>query len=426
MTKIIIVSLLVVIILEILLFKLVNFLRNYFNNSQNWIKNRFVTNIITENKDYFPKIEREELNRFKIYMEDKDLGTTYKKNTSVVEKYYKNKIIKTRYTIDKKGSRLNKLYKNKNLISCYGDSLSFCRYTNDNQTWEYYLSKLTKSNVKNYGVGNYGLDQSYLKFLNNTYENSKTIIFAVGPETIRRDLSLWKHYYEFGNIFYFKPAFLLNKKKQLVKHPLKVKNISLKTNFFKIHKKIKNYDFFYKEKFLKYLWSRPYLFSTIINFPRKFMIILFFSLKYIELEKKNKLTKIINEKIFSEMNLLGGLRYDFLDRLNYFKDNKYYNNSIYLLKKIKNEIKKRNKKILLVIIPAHYDYVYLKKTKKNYYKNFISECEKYVDCLDLGQYLNYDEKKIFSDKGFGGHYNAYGNKIISKIIYNHLKKNKYI
>ena len=326
MTKIIIVSLLVVIILEILLFKLVNFLRNYFNNSQNWIKNRFVTNIITENKDYFPKIEREELNRFKIYMEDKDLGTTYKKNTSVVEKYYKNKIIKTRYTIDKKGSRLNKLYKNKNLISCYGDSLSFCRYTNDNQTWEYYLSKLTKSNVKNYGVGNYGLDQSYLKFLNNTYENSKTIIFAVGPETIRRDLSLWKHYYEFGNIFYFKPAFLLNKKKQLVKHPLKVKNISLKTNFFKIHKKIKNYDFFYKEKFLKYLWSRPYLFSTIINFPRKFMIILFFSLKYIELEKKNKLTKIINEKIFSEMNLLGGLRYDFLDRLNYFKDNKYYNN----------------------------------------------------------------------------------------------------
>ena len=172
---------------------------------------------------------------------------------------------------------------------------------------------------------------------------------------------MWKHYYEFGNIFYFKPAFLLNKKKQLVKHPLKVKNISLKTNFFKIHKKIKNYDFFYKEKFLKYLWSRPYLFSTITNFPRKFMIILFFSLKYIELEKKNKLAKIINEKIFSEMNLLGGLRYDFLDRLNYFKDNKYYNNSIYLLKKIKNEIKKRNKKILLVIIPAHYDYVYLKK-----------------------------------------------------------------
>ena len=90
----------------------------------------------------------------------------------------------------------------------------------------------------------------------------------------------------FGNIYYFKPAFLLNKKNQLIKHSLKIKDISLKTNFFKIHEKIKKNDFFYKEKFSKYMWSRPYLFSMLKNFKRKFVIILFFSLKYIEIKKK--------------------------------------------------------------------------------------------------------------------------------------------
>ena len=426
MIKITIILLILLIIAEYFLSTLVNFLREFFDNSQNWIKNKYVTNIIIKKKDYFPKINNEELIKFKLYMADRELGTTYKKNTTVIEKYYKKKVIKTRYTIDKKGSRINNIYKNKNHISCYGDSLAFCRYVNDKETWQYYLSQHTKSNIKNYGVGNYGLDQSYLKFQKNKNDKSKVIIFAVGPETIRRDLSLWKHYYEFGNIYYFKPAFLLNKKNQLIKHSLKIKDISLKTNFFKIHEKIKKNDFFYKEKFSKYMWSRPYLFSMLKNFKRKFVIILFFSLKYIEIKKKNNLIKKINTNIFNEMNLLGGLKYDFLDRLRYFKDKCYYNSSIQLIKKINKDIKKRNKRVLLIIMPAHYDYLYLKKNKNHYYKKFITDCKKNLDCLDLGQYMNQDEKKIFADKGFGGHYNANGNKIISKIIFKHLKRNQYI
>ena len=93
MVKILILFLFFLICLEIFLYRLVNFLRKYYNNSHNWLKNRYVTNIITKNKDLFPKIIKEDLFKFKIYMHDKILGSTYKKNTSVIEKYYDNKKI---------------------------------------------------------------------------------------------------------------------------------------------------------------------------------------------------------------------------------------------------------------------------------------------------------------------------------------------
>ena len=108
------------------------------------------------------------------------------------------------------GERVNTLYKGKSYISSYGDSLTFCRYVNDNETWQFYLSKKLKTNIKNFGVGNYGLDQSYLRFKKNKknkIDNPKIIIFGFGIETIRRNLSVWKHFFEFGNLYNFKPRY---------------------------------------------------------------------------------------------------------------------------------------------------------------------------------------------------------------------------
>ena len=142
-----------------------------------------------------------------------------------------------------------------NYISSYGDSLCFCRYVNDDKTWQHSLSKKIKKNVRNFGVGNHGLDQAFLKFKRN-YEKKidrpKKVIFLFGPETIRRNVSLWKHYYEFGNYLNFKPAFLFNKlKKKYVLY--KIPNFR-KKNFFdlkRLQNKIHNEDVFYKNKFLK-------------------------------------------------------------------------------------------------------------------------------------------------------------------------------
>ena len=85
---------------------------------------------------------------------------------------------KSKWSINDKGARTNPKFDDlSSVISCYGDSFTFCRQVNDNETWEWYLSELTKSNVVNYGVGNYGLDQAILRLKREFPENkSKTLL----------------------------------------------------------------------------------------------------------------------------------------------------------------------------------------------------------------------------------------------------------
>ncbi len=59
-------------------------------------------------------------------------------------------------------------------------------------------------------MGNYGLDQSLLRLKREVPKNpTKFVIMGVVPETICRILSMWKHYYEYGNTFAFKPKFTI-------------------------------------------------------------------------------------------------------------------------------------------------------------------------------------------------------------------------
>ena len=82
----------------------------------------------------------------------------------------------TKWTINNEGGRNNLEFENiTSKISTYGDSFTFCRQVNDNETWEHYLSEINNSNVQNFGVGNYGIDQSLLR-LKKEYSNNSTKI----------------------------------------------------------------------------------------------------------------------------------------------------------------------------------------------------------------------------------------------------------
>ena len=201
MIYIIIFALLLVVLIENQLQKWVNFIRFKYDKSYSWPKKNIITNIITENLDKNPTYTKEEFFIHSLYLYDGFLGTNNKPNTHNNEiRYEKKKEILTKYSIDKIGKRGNNAVSNNlsNYISSYGDSLCFCRYVNDDKTWQHTLSKKIKKNVRNFGVGNHGLDQAFLKFKRN-YEKKidrpKKVIFLFGPETIRRNVSLWKHYY---------------------------------------------------------------------------------------------------------------------------------------------------------------------------------------------------------------------------------------
>ena len=112
-------------------------------------------------KDENPKFEEERINLFIRKSFDKELGWIRKANTSGKEE---NNGKTSFFKIDKKGSRFNPNNNNKykkNIIT-FGDSFTFCRQVNNNQTWQAFLAKSKKLNVSNYGVGNYGADQALI------------------------------------------------------------------------------------------------------------------------------------------------------------------------------------------------------------------------------------------------------------------------
>ena len=98
----------------------------------------------------------------------------------------------------------------------------------------------------NFGVGNYGVDQALLRLKREFSKHpTKIVIMGVVPETICRIVSVWKHYYEYGNTFGFKPRFYLkNNNLNLIENPIDEKNKFEKyQNYLD---EIKRYDFFYE------------------------------------------------------------------------------------------------------------------------------------------------------------------------------------
>ena len=214
-------------------------------------------------KDENPKISKYVLEKFLSHGYDAELGWVRKPNTEHSENGRDGKV---KWTTNNSGARTNpKFEEMKSDISCYGDSFSFCRQVNDDETWEHYLSELLKTNVQNFGVGNYGLDQAYLRLKREYSKNpTKIVMIGVVPDTISRIISMWKHYYEYGNTLGFKPRFKIHKKNlELLKNPIDIETkFSRYTEYLDY---IQKNDFFYKAKFRKEKITFPYCITILRN-----------------------------------------------------------------------------------------------------------------------------------------------------------------
>ena len=222
-------------------------------------------------KDECPVFDATVLNKFIRHGYDPILGWVRKPDTSGKEN---GRYGETTYTINSRGSRTNPGYEDlPAYISCYGDSFTFCRQVNDNETWEYYLAKLIKRNVLNFGVGNYGMDQAVIRLKREFPGNyTKLVILGVVPETISRVLNIWKHYHEYGNIYGFKPRYYLNNGKL---HYIK-QLIDNKDKFFHLENYLgflRKNDYFYNTKFSKDILRFPYLFSLVKSYRRNIPLI---------------------------------------------------------------------------------------------------------------------------------------------------------
>ena len=82
------------------------------------------------------------------------------------------------------------------LITTYGDSFTQGGEVNHSETWQAYLTDLLQADVYNFGVGAYGTDQAYLKYLKYG-DRLKThfVILGIMTENINRCLNSYRPFY---------------------------------------------------------------------------------------------------------------------------------------------------------------------------------------------------------------------------------------
>ena len=368
-------------------------------------------------KDEIPVLSESGLKKFLPHGFDPELGWIRKPNTSHEEI---GKYGKTRWTINNSGARLNSNYDEKqSIISCYGDSFTFCRQVNDDETWEHYLSKKLKTNVKNFAVGNYGIDQALLR-LKRDFHNNRTpiVVLAVVPDTISRIVSIWKHYYEYGNTFGFKPRFVIkNSKLDLIKNP--INEIQKFQNYQRYLTEIKQNDFFYETKFKKEKLHFPYCITIFKNAKRNFSLI-YWNLK---IENKKKMNRDISDISWNPMKIIMKTNLEW--RIKLFHDKM----AIELLEKIIEEYvkfgKENNFKPIFSFLPQKDDLIFI-KNNYHFYNDLIKKLKNienlvFVDITEkLLEESNLDS--LYSDNNdYGGHYSKHGNEKVSSIFYSSLK-----
>ncbi len=96
-------------------------------------------------------------------------------------------------------------------VSIYGDSFAWGDEVDDENAWPNLLSRRIACRVANFGVGGYGLDQAYLRYLNNTNDKSAVVVLTIFSENIQRHINQWRVLLTGSDVsFSLKPRFVLN------------------------------------------------------------------------------------------------------------------------------------------------------------------------------------------------------------------------
>lgn len=391
----------ILIVLEIFAYATVTYLRTGFQ----WL--------ITK-RDRYPEFDTDALKKFIDTGHDQELGWIRKPNTSKAEV---GKHGKTHYHIDEKGRRCNPGHENlPQLISCYGDSFTFARQVNDDETFEWHLSNITDTNVLNFGVGNFGLDQTLLR-LKREFPSNRTPIVIIGvvPSTIVRILCVWKHYNEFGNTFAFKPRFkLVDGELVLIRNIVDTEDKILRYREF-LHE-INHHDHFYDTKFREDMIHFPYLVSILSNPRRNLPLLALVAYDRWFSKNKNEQPYAAPVQIIMDVNLR--LRRDL------FQKNA---GAVALLDRLVDELVNLGAELgfspVFMWMPQKDDMLYL-RDHPNFYQGFINGIEKRIQTLDLTPHLlaRNDIDDLYSDDShYGGHFSPMGNKLVASLLHEKLQ-----
>lgn len=369
--------------------------------------------IITK-KSEIPFLEKAVLQKYAETSHHAILGWVRPANSSGSERVGHRR---TNFKIDTTGSRSICDSYDKITVSTFGDSFTFCRQVNDNETWQSYLGKTMKTGIKNFGVGNYGIDQALLRYeLIEDFDQTEMVIICVVPETISRIQSVWKHYFEHGNTLAFKPRF------ELIGEELKlIPNFLVDTSMYKslsdrgIRQSLQSSDYFYKKKFKKYQYRFPYsvhLFRHPIRQIRLLVLVLIHICSSVEVDPRERFSsawkQIIKENIKISQRLYG--------------DERSSNLLTKLLNRFNRTALDNGHDLLVVVIPQLAD-LHSRPKQRIKYQRFFEARSKEMNVLDLtNEFILNQAKQLYNEETNGGHLTPEGNEFVAALIYQKIQR----
>jgi hypothetical protein len=187
---------------------------------------RYYSSKYFNNKVEFPKSSLETLQKFKSY--DEELGWEPKPVVEASDTgHHRERTFQQEsrpaYTINKEGARYQPEiphYSRNILVETFGGSATFCRDVKDDETFQYYLEKNHGIGpCKNYGVGSYGVDQSYLRAKRRMAGGGVGVLY-LPLLSLYRIGCVYKQYATPGNNWAVKPRFVINgEKPEFIERP---------------------------------------------------------------------------------------------------------------------------------------------------------------------------------------------------------------
>lgn len=350
--------------------------------------------------DLKPEIDRAGLARFIAHGWDAELGWVRKPNTENTEIGKGGKT--TRFRIDETGARADPGYSASPLSAiALGDSYTFCRQVNDDETWPHYLSQALSGQVRNIGVGNYGVDQALLRFEREFPETPAPIaILGVVPETICRVQSVWKHFSEYGNVFAFKPRFRLTSAGSLELLPNPVKSPDDFLNIPDFLPALKRDDGFYHRKFARDLLGMPYLYRLLRTWRRNPPLVMAALADRIGLGGNLAFTRVMRRNIRMSADLYSD------------PDSRLLLEA--LVRRFSELCRQHHTRPILVFTPQLLD-LELLRSGEHFYADFLGRVAEDVEVLDMGPFLidQESDSEMYIEDKFGGHLSKRGNQLVA-------------
>ena len=373
----------------------------------------------------FVKLDSSIIDRFVTF--DADLGHVPTPNTKKVDRDITGKHYEVICTYDELASRASQFDTSIEVMgSAFGDSFCQCRGVQDNETWQAYLEAKTGKRILNFGVGGYGLDQAYLRYLRiRDWDLGKMIIFAVSPCTIERVISVYKHYIEFGNYLGIKPRFV-EIDGQLQRVALPVQSKADLQELARCKRQIRALDENYEGYFKKYRPAFPFAYFVLRNWKQYLIDIIGIVLGRQKWTFPAPVSTFLHQL---KTNLVADRRNEAYRRKNeYFRKlfAEKENFFISLVRECKKACEKDRRAAFLVILPDYTNISFM-RNHEHYYKKIVERLRHEVgipvfDSFEI--FRDCDPQEIFLKDNYSGHQTAQGNASLAEHLARFLGERK--